>query len=217
MFIKKERNRFRVELEDIPTTSTLNKLEALEFTKSHLALLTECEELFDTDSRTRYPAKLDVSDIRGVFFSGLDEHSRLVQAFQVIEDENGQEYDYSQEYEDDEEHKEYFEENKEDSSDIHSTIYEGVVFRCEGFEMRTGRVVVYLESKDGDSNEVIVVKNVQGYLDKSQYAGAIYLEEVKSELTDTLASYDLEDGELEKVLGKVREALIEEGVRFYEV
>ena len=232
MVIKKESDGFRVELEDLPTTSTLNKLETLELTKSHLALLTECEELFDTDSGTRHPMTLDVSDVMDIFFPGIDEHSRLAQTFQVAEEESYHEHVSSQEYEDvdDEEHEEFEGEDEEEGeryqergdedteedeegSDKVSKVHEDVIFGYDRLEIRTGRVDVWLESAEGDIADVTIVKNIRAYL---EYSGAISPEEVKSEVTDNLAPYDLEDGELEKVLGEVREVLMEEGVRFYE-
>ncbi len=87
MVIKEWGQGFRIELEDLPRTSTLVSFETVEFTSRALGLLTECVELFDSDSGTRYPVTLDVREVIHKSFSRSDEHSRLVQALQkAVED-----------------------------------------------------------------------------------------------------------------------------------
>ncbi|MHA1137170.1 MAG: hypothetical protein ACTSSE_11860 [Candidatus Thorarchaeota archaeon] len=82
MVIKEWGQGFRIELEDLPRTSTLVSLETIEFTGYTLGLLTECVELFDSDLGTRFPVTLDVSDVMYKSFPRSDEHSRLAQALQ---------------------------------------------------------------------------------------------------------------------------------------
>ena len=82
MVIKEWGQGFRIELEDLPETSTLDSLETVEFTSHTLGIITECLELFDSDSGTRFPVTLDVSEVMHKSFPRSDEHSRLVQALQ---------------------------------------------------------------------------------------------------------------------------------------
>jgi len=82
MVIKEWGQGFRIELEDLPETSTLDSLETVEFTSHSLGLLTECVELFDSDSGTRFPVTLDVSEVMHKSFPRSDEHSRLAQTIQ---------------------------------------------------------------------------------------------------------------------------------------
>ncbi|MGY5879046.1 MAG: hypothetical protein RTV31_02295 [Candidatus Thorarchaeota archaeon] len=85
MVIKEWGQGFKIELEDLPETSALNSLETVEFTSRALGFLTECVELFDSDSGTRFPVTLDVSKVMHKSFFRSDEHSRLVQALQKAE------------------------------------------------------------------------------------------------------------------------------------
>jgi len=81
------RNGVRIELEDLPETSTLVRLETIEFTSHTLDLLTECVELFDSDSGTRFPVTLDVSEVMHSSFPRSDKHSRLAQAIRKAEED----------------------------------------------------------------------------------------------------------------------------------
>jgi len=94
MVIKEWGQGFKIELEDLPETSTLDSLETIEFTSYSLGFLTECEELFDSDSGTRYPVKLNVSDVMHKSFPRSDEHSRLAQAIHEAEEDIGREEKY---------------------------------------------------------------------------------------------------------------------------
>ncbi|MDF1541477.1 MAG: hypothetical protein P1Q69_21440, partial [Candidatus Thorarchaeota archaeon] len=97
-----------------------------------------------------------------------------------------------------------------------SKVYGNVTVRYKELEVRAGNVVVFLESKDGDCDDVIVVEKVHNYLEVSKLTGGIEPEKVTNEVTDKLAPYDLEVGELEVILNAVCEALENEGVNFYE-
>jgi len=97
-----------------------------------------------------------------------------------------------------------------------SKVYEDVTFRYTGIGVYRDDVVVSLESEDGDSEDVQVVGNVNKYLEMSRLTGGIEPDEVKTEVTDNLAPYDLEDGAIEEILNAVCKVLESEGVNFYE-
>jgi len=107
--------------------------------------------------------------------------------------------------------------DEEEQPEPVSKAYEGLIFSYAGLEVQEGRVVVSLESEDGECIELNVVQDVQGYLKDSQYAGAIYPDRVKSEATTSLALFDLEKGEPDVILTEVRAALEEEGIKFFDV
>ncbi|MHA1287877.1 MAG: hypothetical protein ACTSPB_10790, partial [Candidatus Thorarchaeota archaeon] len=96
MVIKEWGQGFRIELEDLPEASTLNSLETVGFTSRALGLLTECVELFDSDSGTRFPMTLDVSKVMHKSFSKSDEHTRLVQALKKAEEDMHREEKYKE-------------------------------------------------------------------------------------------------------------------------
>ncbi|MDF1539617.1 MAG: hypothetical protein P1Q69_12025 [Candidatus Thorarchaeota archaeon] len=106
-------------------------------------------------------------------------------------------------------------EGEEDSGEV-SKVHEDVIFRYVELEVRGKNVIVSLESENGDCEDVQVVEKVNKYLKISKLAGGIYRDEVETEVTESLAPYDLEDGELEEIMNAVCEALEKEGVNFYE-
>jgi len=233
MVIRKEGHGFKIELEDLPETSTLDRLETIEYTSFDLGFLTECEELYDPDLGTRHRVKLDVDSVMDTFISGIDEHSRLAEVLKPESewmygegpyderdiDEEERDVDEEERGVDEGEWEVDAEEREVDEgkgSDSVSKAYEGVPFRYAGLEVQDGRVAISLESDDGESRELYVVQDVQRYLNDSQYAGAIYPDKVKSEVTASLAPYDLEEGELDVIIAEVREAFEEEGINFFE-
>ena len=250
MVIKEVIQGFKIELEDLPVTSTLDRLETIEYTGFDLGLLTECEELYDPELGTRHRVKLEVDSVMDTFISGIDEHPRLAQALQsAVEDMYEEEKDFDEEERDvdevewevDEEEKDVDEEERDvdegewdvdaeerevgeegrnvdasEGSDPVSKVNEGVPFCYAGLEVQAGRVAVSLESDDGDCEELYVVQDVQGYLKDTQYAGVIYPDRVKSEMTASLTSYNLAEGELDVILAEVQAALEKEGINFHK-
>ncbi|MHA1421832.1 MAG: hypothetical protein ACTSSD_07030 [Candidatus Thorarchaeota archaeon] len=87
MVIKEWGQGFKIELKDLPETSTLVRLEAIEFSFHTLGLLTDCVELFDSDLGARFPVTLDMSEVMHRPFPRSDEHSRLAQAIQKAEED----------------------------------------------------------------------------------------------------------------------------------
>ena len=233
MVIKEEGQGFKIELKDLPEDSTLDSLEKIEFSSSALGLLTECEELFDSDLGTRHPVTLDVSAVMHKSFSKSDEHSRLAEAFQAVSEWMYEEEQYQQgivwEEEGDVDEEESDVDAEECDVDEETTVeeeersgpvskkHEGLTLSYAGHEVLDDRVLVSLESDDGDCIELYVVQDVQSYLNDSQYAGAIYPDRVKSEVTASLAPYDLEEGEFDVILAEVRAALEDEGINFHDV
>ena len=246
MVIKEEGQGFKIELEDLPKSSTLDSLETIGFSSYSLGLLTECEELFDPTLGTRHPVTLDVSNVMHKYFPKSDEHSRLAEVFQAVSEWMYEEEQYQQgtvwkeegdvdkeesdadaeEWDIDEKERNVDEEEcdvdeetiveEEEGSGPVSKMHEGLILSYASLEVLDERVVLSLESEDGDCIELYVVQDVQSYLNDSQYAGAIYPDRVKSEVTGSLAPYDLEEGELDVILAEVRAALEEEGIKFFE-
>ncbi|MHA1909700.1 MAG: hypothetical protein ACW98Y_20545 [Candidatus Thorarchaeota archaeon] len=217
MVIKRDGDRCSIELRNLPATSTLNWIENEVFTKSHLVLLAECEEFFDTKSGISYPVKLDVSEIMDMTLRGIDEHSRLSQSFEVEKENLHLELISKQ---DDPEHKEEYVEEKQ-RDDEQAQIYKECTFYYFGIEIKydmrgATKIEVILDSEVGNLVVVTVIKDVQGYVSGTRSYGGIDPDEVKYEVTDSLEQYDLEEGELEKIIMVVKEDLEERDIRFRE-
>ncbi|NHI83739.1 MAG: hypothetical protein EAX81_05510 [Candidatus Thorarchaeota archaeon] len=95
--------------------------------------------------------------------------------------------------------------------------WERIAFRYSGMKLRRIKrntvVVVSLVSGEEEA-EVYVVRDVQRYVNESRSAGAIHSEPVDDEVKESLADYEFEKGELERIKAAVRKVLEEEGVRF---
>jgi hypothetical protein len=78
------------------------------------------------------------------------------------------------------------------------------------------KVIVILESEEGDIEEVHVVRSVSKYRDDSLYAGSISQERIHTEVNGNLVPYGIEEDELDEIRGEVKQALVEEGVQFHE-
>ncbi|MHA2117971.1 MAG: hypothetical protein ACW98J_03545, partial [Candidatus Thorarchaeota archaeon] len=97
---------------------------------------------------------------------------------------------------------------------------EKCVFRFKGLEVRGEqshkKIIVILESNEGDSEEVNVVKSVKRYQDDTQYAGSISSQGIDIEVNSNLAPYRIDEEEIVAIREEIKQALSEEGVRFHE-
>ncbi len=74
----------RVKLDGVPTDSSLRALETLWLNIFALALLTECEELIDRNTKTRHSIDIDAKALFGLRFSHIDEYPRLYEAISEL-------------------------------------------------------------------------------------------------------------------------------------
>ncbi|MDF1538759.1 MAG: hypothetical protein P1Q69_07640 [Candidatus Thorarchaeota archaeon] len=88
-----------------------------------------------------------------------------------------------------------------------------------GVHFVTGRkkqLVATFKSDQGDSEEAVVVHDVNRLAKDTEFSGRIYRERVKRSVETALVLFELEDSFLEDIHKAVEEALIDEGIRFYE-
>ncbi|MHA1948766.1 MAG: hypothetical protein ACXAAO_00365 [Candidatus Thorarchaeota archaeon] len=80
VIVPNDNNWFSVRLHGLSTESSLKALEGLELNVFDLALLAECEQLFDTTNKTRHEVLIDASQISDLRFSQLSSYPRLHEA-----------------------------------------------------------------------------------------------------------------------------------------
>ncbi len=73
-------NRFKVGLQGVSEETFLKKLEGLKLNVFDMALLTECEQLIDTQENTRHDMRIEASQLSEFRFSQIDRYPRLKEA-----------------------------------------------------------------------------------------------------------------------------------------
>ena len=73
-------NRFKVGLQGVSEETFLKKLEGLKLNVFDMALLTECEQLIDTQESTRHDMRIEASQLSDFRFSQIDRYPRLKEA-----------------------------------------------------------------------------------------------------------------------------------------
>lgn len=95
MMIQSEDSRFKnlkVELNGVPSDSSLRALETVSMNIFDVALLTECEQMIDVLTKTRHSLEIDVNGLFDLRFSRLSDYSRLHEAIARLKVED---YDWT--------------------------------------------------------------------------------------------------------------------------
>lgn len=212
--IHPEGDSYRLELKDLARDHILRELENVTFDVFAMGLLADCKELYDPKKEVWHPVELDVVPLvdAGFRFSRVQEYSQLYEA--LLAEERDPERIESKIREAHEKHLEMMRERER----VLAEMYDGVSFSVKKIEYsrQYDGVIVSLESNTGEDTEEIVLQNILKLRHDTEYAGAIYSEQVISEVTASLSPYGLGENDLREIIEEVKEVLEKKGVKFFE-
>ncbi len=99
-----------------------------------------------------------------------------------------------------------------------SELYKDDVFSYSDIEYRAieDSVWINLKSDKGEDTEEEIVQDVWKLVDDTKFAGAVYSEQISSQVTDVLSPYGFEEDELREITEIIMEVLETQEVRFKE-
>ncbi|MHA2023233.1 MAG: hypothetical protein ACTSWQ_06195 [Candidatus Thorarchaeota archaeon] len=221
LIVSRSRKRFKVELEGLPSTSGLKKIERLELGIYDVGLFVECEQLIDVENQTRHKMSVSIENILAEsYIPDMNDFPRFHKVLEALIESKNQDYDpgivddghiteeayieYSEieVFADDEEIESSSKEDTVDTYEIQDDESIVKLDRVTTREDSVGGEVIFVVLKSGSKTHNIPVTH---HFHSIREIGRMSKDKFVSDVESRLSEYNLTENDLNRV---VKESIV---------